>query len=171
MSVSPEREGVLALPGLSPASLGVVVSVALVDTSALLAGSGETTALAVLVDWVDDPVDAGIAADRLVLGVDKDDFVVLVGRILVDPVRVENAQVGASSANTLLSGRPERSLVLQLVHTLVGGLAISSTLWNWPLATSTANTDTVDDISLLSLVSETASLVWARWSRSTMDDR
>jgi hypothetical protein len=32
-----------------------------------------------LVDWVDDPVDAGIAADGLVLRVDEDDFVVLVG--------------------------------------------------------------------------------------------
>lgn len=81
MSVSPEREGVLALPGLSPASLGVVVSVTLVDTSALLASSSETTALAVLVDWLDDPVDAGIAADGLVLRVDEDDLEVFVGPI------------------------------------------------------------------------------------------
>jgi hypothetical protein len=55
-------------------------------TTALLAGGGETTALAVLVDGLDDPVDTRIAADGLVVGVDEDDFVVLVGRVLVDPV-------------------------------------------------------------------------------------
>lgn len=69
----------MPLPGLPPASGGVVVLVSTAETTALLAGGGETTALAVLVDGLDDPVDARIAADGLVLGVDKDDFVVLVG--------------------------------------------------------------------------------------------
>lgn len=95
----------------------------LAQTTALLAGGRETAALAVLVDGLDDPVNAGIAADSLVVGVHQDNLVVLVGRVLVDPVRVENAQVGAATADTLLSSRLERSLVLELVHTLVGGLA------------------------------------------------
>jgi hypothetical protein len=60
-----------------------------------------------------------------VLGVDEDDFVVLVGRVLVDPVRVEDAQVGAATTDTLFGGRLERALVLELVDTLVGGLACS----------------------------------------------
>lgn len=93
------------------------------ETPALLAGGGHATALTVFVDGVDDPVDAGIAADGLVLRVDKDDFVVLVGAVLVDPVRVEHTQVGAATADTLLSGRLEGTLVLELVDTLVGGLA------------------------------------------------
>jgi hypothetical protein len=113
------------LPGLPPASGGVVVLVTTAKTTALLAGGGESTALAVLVDGLDDPVDTGIAADSLVLGVDKDDLVVLVGRVLVDPVRVEDAQVGAATADTLLGGGLERTLVLELVDTLVGGLACS----------------------------------------------
>lgn len=79
-------------------------------------------------DGVDDPVDAGVAADGLVLGVDKDDLVVLVGRILVDPVGVEDAEVGAAAADTLLGGGLEGALVLQLVDTLVGGLACKSKL-------------------------------------------
>lgn len=78
-----------------------------------------------LVHRVDDPVDAGVEADGLVLGVDEDHLVVLVGRVLVDPVRVQDAQVGAAAADTLLSRGLERSLVLELVHTLVGGLACS----------------------------------------------
>jgi hypothetical protein len=113
------------LPGLPATSSGVVVLVATAETTALLAGGGETTGLAVLVDGVGDPVDAGIATDGLVLGVDKDDLVVLVGRVLVDPVGVEDAEVGAAATDTLLSGGLEGALVLELVDTLVGGLACS----------------------------------------------
>ena len=123
LTVAPEGEGVVPLPGLPPSSGGVVELVSTAETTALLAGGGKTTGLAVLVDGGDDPVDAGIAADSLVLGVDKDDLVVLVGRVLVDPVRVENAQVGAAATDTLLSGALEGALVLELVDTLVGGLA------------------------------------------------
>ena len=96
---------------------------ALAQATRLLAGGRETAGLAVLVDRVDDPVDAGIAADGLVLGVDEDDLEVLVGRVLVDPVRVQDAQVGAAASDTLFCGRLEGSLILELVHTLVGGLA------------------------------------------------
>ena len=78
-----------------------------------------------LVDGVCDPVDAGVTADGLVLGVDEDDLVVLVGAVLVDPVGVKDAEVGAAAADTLLSGGLEGTLVLELVDTLVGGLACS----------------------------------------------
>ena len=108
---------------------------ATVDTTGLLAGGGETASLTVLVHGVDDPVDAGITADGLVLGVDEDDLVVLVGAVLVDPVGVEDAEVGAAAADTLLSGGLEGTLVLELVDTLVGGLACFawSALLFWPL--------------------------------------
>lgn len=74
---------------------------------------------------VTDPVDAGITADGLVLGIDKDDLVVLVGGVLVDPVGVQDAQVSSAATNTLLSGGLESTLVLELVNTVVGGLACS----------------------------------------------
>jgi hypothetical protein len=126
LSVAPERKGVVSLPGLSAASLGLVVAVALVETARLLAGGGKAAGLAVFVDGVDDPVDAGILANGLVLGVDEDNLEVLVGRVLVDPVRVENTQVGAAAADTLLGGGLEGTLILELVHTLVGGLAYNT---------------------------------------------
>lgn len=113
----------MPLPGLPPAGSGLVVAVALAETTGLLAGGGEAAGLAVLVDGLDDPVDARVAADGLVLGVDEDDLIVLVGRVLVDPVRVEYAQVSAAASDTLLGGGLEGSLVLELVHSLVGGLA------------------------------------------------
>jgi hypothetical protein len=95
----------------------------LVDTTVVLAGRGKATEFAVLVDGVDDPVDASILADGLVLGVDEDDLEVLVGRVLVDPVGVKDAQVGAAAADTLLGDGAEGALELELVNTLVGGLA------------------------------------------------
>jgi len=86
-----------------------------------------------LVNWVDDPVDARITSDSLVLRIDEDDFIVFVGRILVDPVRVEHTEIGASTTNTLFSRGTEGSLILELVDTLVRGLAyadISHVQWS-----------------------------------------
>jgi hypothetical protein len=118
-----EVEGVVSLPSLSPSSRCLVESVTLAQSTRLLASCSETTGFAVLVDWVDDPVDAGIAADGLVLRVDEDNLVVLIGGILVDPVRVQNTQVGAATSDTFLGGGLQGALVLELVNTLVGGLA------------------------------------------------
>jgi hypothetical protein len=124
--VSPQGQSVLPLPRLSPSSLGVVVSVTLVEPSALLARSSKTTHFAVLVHGVDDPVDAGVETNGLVLGVDKDDFVVLVGRVLIDPVGVEDAEIGAAATDTLFGDGAEGALELELVDTLVGRLACST---------------------------------------------
>jgi hypothetical protein len=211
LTVTVNLKGVVALPGLAATGGGLVVAVALVETTGLLAGSGETTRLAVLrrgsvnvrvdgrhkrithlVHGLHDPVDPWVTADGLVLGVDKDDLKVLVGSILVDPVGVyddddqhsfsrthrptavrgltQHAQVGAPTSNTLLSGGPERPLVLELVDTLVGGLSIGGTLRDGLLAVTTANADAVDHIALLRLVTETAGLVGARRTRGTVDD-
>jgi hypothetical protein len=76
-----------------------------------------------LVNWLDNPVDPRVAAYDCMLRVDKDDFEVFVGRILVDPVGVEDSEISAAAANTLFSRGFERSLVLELVDTLVGGFA------------------------------------------------
>ena len=113
----------MLLPGLSATSSCLVVAMTLSETTGLLASGSETTRFAMLVDWVDDPVDARITTDGLVLRVDEDDLVVLIGRVLVDPVGVEDAEIGAATADTLFSGGTEGALVLELVDTLVGGLA------------------------------------------------
>ena len=72
---------------------------------------------------LDDPIDAGVAADGFVLRIHEDDFEVLVRRVLVDPVGVEDAEVGAAAADTLFGGGFEGALVFQLVDSLVGRLA------------------------------------------------
>lgn len=48
LTVTPVALGVLALPGVAATSLGVVVTVSLVDTTGLLASGGKATGLAVL---------------------------------------------------------------------------------------------------------------------------
>lgn len=74
-------------------------------------------------DRVDDPVDSRISSNSLVRRINEDNLEVLIRRILVNPVRVENSQVGASSTDSFFCGGAEGSLILQLVDTLVGGLA------------------------------------------------
>lgn len=49
-------------------------------------------------------------------------------------------------------------------------LSVSSTLGSGLLASSTANTDTVDHVTLLGLVPKTTSFVGARRARSTVND-
>lgn len=123
LPVPPERKSVVPLPRLSAASVSLVKAVALVYATRSLASGGKATGLTVFMNWLDNPVDARILADSLVIRVDKDDLEVFVGRVLVDPIRVKDAKIGATAAHSLLGSRAERALVLQLVYTLVDGLA------------------------------------------------
>jgi hypothetical protein len=131
------------------ATNGVVGAVALDAKTTVLAASGsKTTSLSVLVDRVNDPVDSGVVADSEVLGIDKDDLVVLVGGILVNPVGVEDAKVVASTTSTLLGNGAEVADELELVDTLILGLTVDDTLVVGSLAATTADGDTVEDVSL-----------------------
>ena len=170
LSVAPEGEGVVALPGLSATGTGLVVAVALVETTGLLAGGGEAAGLAVLVDGVDDPVDAGVDADGLVLGVDQDNLVVLVDTVLVDPIGVQDAKVTTSASDTFFSNRTKTTLELEVVDTLADGFAVRSTLRDGLLAVATAYANAVDDIALLGLVAQTTGLVEARGTRGAVDN-
>jgi hypothetical protein len=64
----------------------------LVETTTLLAGSGQAAGFTMLVDGFGDPVDARVAADRLVLRINEDDFIVLVCGVLVYPIGVYRFQ-------------------------------------------------------------------------------
>ena len=74
-------------------------------------------------DWVDYPIDSGVTTDTFMLGIDKNDFEVLISGILIDPVGVEDAEIGAAASDSLFGCGFERSLVLELVDTLVCGFA------------------------------------------------
>ena|SRR2546430_969270 len=72
-----------------------------------------------LVDGVDDPIDTWIPTNSLVLRINKNNLKVFVRGILIDPVRVQHSQIGAASPNTLFGGGLKRTLVLELINTLV----------------------------------------------------
>lgn len=70
---------------------------------------GKTAQLSVLLDRVGDPVDLGVPPDGLVVRVDEDDLEVLVGRVLADPVRAEDAETLDTTAHTFLELRRARN--------------------------------------------------------------
>lgn len=102
--------------------------------------------------------------------VDHDDLEVLVGGVLVNPVGVQYSQVGSTATDTLLGGGSQRLLVLQLVDTLVGWLTVGDTLWHRSLSTTSSDSNTEDDETLLGLVTQSSGLVWSGWSGGSVDD-
>jgi hypothetical protein len=63
---------------------------------------GESSEFAMLHDRLGDPVDLGIPADRLVERINQDDFEVLVGRILPNPVGAQHPEALKPTSNSLL---------------------------------------------------------------------
>ena len=161
-SVAPEGLGVSATPVSTGrgASLGSLVTL-LLETTGLLTDGGETALLSVAVLAGADPVDAGVTSDGLVVGVNHDDLEELVGGILTNPVGVEDAEVGATTADTLLSDVLVGLLLLELADTMVDGLTENDTLADVSLAATTEDTGAVDHEALLGLVTQSARLIGA----------
>ena len=112
-----------------------------------------------LVYRVDNPVDTGVVSDGGVVGINQDNLVILVSRILVDPVTVEYPQVGTCSAGTLLCYTAQVAHKFKLGDTLVLGLTVHDTLVIGSLATTTTDGATIDNITLLCLVAQLVCLV------------
>ena len=171
-SVSPVLLGVSLLPVSTDRWSKLVCLVAsLVHASRLLSGGGESSKFSLLVLAGHDPVDTWVTSDGFVMWVDENNFVELETGVLTNPVGGEYAKVGALAANTLLGDGLVCSGLLDLAHsTGVAGLSVDTTFLDVSLAASSADTDSVDNITLLSLVTELAGLVWARWTLALVDD-
>lgn len=59
------------------------------------------------------------------LGVNQNDLKVFVCGVLVDPIRIKDPKIGAATADSLFGGGFERALILQLIDSLICGLACS----------------------------------------------
>jgi hypothetical protein len=169
LTVTAEGLGVAAQPGGMLGGVGLSMKDSLANTTGLASSGGEATGLAVLVDGGDDPVDASVVTDGIVLGINQDDLEVLVGRILSNPVAVENTEVSASTANLALSLDTEGTLVLQLVDTLGGGLSVDNVGHGLSLTSSTTNLHSVDDKTLLGLETKTTGLLGTSGAGHTAD--
>ena len=149
--------------------VGLVSS--LVHASRLLSGRGESSELSLLVLSRHDPVDSWVVSDCFVRWVDENNFIEFVTGVLTNPVRAEYAHVGAFASNTFLSDRFMCSGLLDFAHaTGVAWLSIDASLLHISFTAASANTNSIDDVSLLSLVSELAGLVWTRWTLALLDD-
>lgn len=142
----------------------------LAQTTTLLTSCSKTTLFTSLVHSLADPVDARIISNGGVRWVHQDDFIVLISRVLVNPVAVQHAQVHSLASDTLLSLDTQGALRLQLNNTLSLWLTVVDTLGDLTLSATTANTHAIDDVTLLSLVTESSSLIWTGWSGCTVDD-
>jgi hypothetical protein len=140
-------------------------------TTVLLSSRCQPPKLTMLMHRVHYPVDSRVLTDGRMGGIDENNFEILVGRVLVDPVRIEDSKASQLAPCSLLSNGSQTTLELQLGDTLVLGLTIYNTLGHRPLPASAAHTNTVHNKTLLGLVAEAAGLVWARGSSEAHNAR
>ena len=145
-SVTLEREGVVLLPGgvHRGAQLGVCVPLP-VQPPVVAPSRSEAAQLPVLHHRRHDPVHPRVLAHRRVRGVHHDHLEVLVGRVLVHPVRVQNTEPPELPSCPLLRNGAQIALELELRDTLVHGLSIHLTLRYRALAATTSHSNPVDD--------------------------
>jgi hypothetical protein len=124
-----------------------------------------------------------------VLWIHEDNLEILVCSILIDPIRIQNTQIGTLPPHSLFRRYPQTPLVLELIDTLIRGFAVRGSLsgpsvfvqkgsgekrgfdlGDGTFAATATDTDAVDDIALLGLVAQATSLVRARGSGSAVDD-
>ena len=87
-------------------------------------------------------------------------------------VRVVLVAVGltTSSADSLLGGGSESLLELEVVDSVSDGLSEGGSLLDGLLSVSSSDSDPVDEVALLGLVTQSSRLVRSRRSRSSVDD-
>jgi|688.fasta_scaffold566400_1 hypothetical protein len=106
-----------------------------------------------------NPVDFRVAANSVVLRVNKDNFVEFVRSVLANPVGVKNTEVSTFATNSLFSERLVGLGLLELANTVVSWLSEYFTFANISLTTTASNTDAVDYVALSSLVAKSSGLV------------
>ena len=155
-----EQESVLLSPGrTAKATNRVVKLVALSKATALSASRCQPTHLSVFVDWFGDPLGVRISSDSFMERINEDNLKKFICGIFTNPVGIQDSQSPTMAPNSLLSNRLKASGKFQLVNTMVDRLAVSCTLRNWAFTTTTADTNPVNDIALLSLVPQSSSLI------------
>ena len=111
-----------------------------------------------------------ISSDCRMGHVDHNHFKVLVGRILTNPVGIKDSQTLESTSNTLLGNGLKIPLWLLLLDgTRALGFTIGTSLGDWPFSSTTSHGNTVDDETLLGLVTKSSCLVWSSWAGSSMN--
>ena len=132
LAVTPQLKRIMPLPSSPPTSTSMVIQMTLINPTGSLANRRQSSRLAMFHSRSTDPIDPSIPTNSIyllatnsvsrvdtVLRVHKNNFVIFVRRILIYPVGVQNPQIGTFTTNTLFSSRTQRTLVLELIHTLI----------------------------------------------------
>lgn len=171
-TVSPERQELSPLPASSSGGSDLDGGLsASVESSGLASSRSASSQLSVLHGRVAHPVDSGVVSDGLVHRVNHDDLEPLVHGILGHPVTVEDAEGAQLTSNSLFGDGSQVSGVFPGGDTVGGGFTVTDTLGDLALSGSPLDADTVDNISLLGLVSQTTSLIGSGRSGGTVDGR
>ena len=150
-------------------SLGGEVWTSSVEASSLAASRCETAHFSVFLGGLGDPVNSWVVTNSRVGWVNHDNLEPLVNGVLSNPVRVQDSQRTALASSSLLSNRAQVSDELLLSDTSVLRLTVVDTLGNSLLSVTSLDSHSVDNIALLGLVSQTVSLIRARWLASPVD--
>lgn len=172
LSITPEWKRIVSFPCSTFGRTSLVVQMApSSETPVLLSSWCKSTKLPVLVDCITDPVDSRIISDYLVCLVNQDHFIILVGGVLIDPVRVQNSQSSQLSSSSLFCHGSQATLELELGDTLIFGLPINNTFGHWPLPPTTPYSYSVNNITLFGLVSKAARLIGTCWASNPHNAR
>ena len=137
----------------------VVELVALSKATALSASRCQPTHFSVFVDWFGDPLGVRISSDSFMERINEDNLKKFICGIFTNPVGIQDSQSPTMAPSSLLSNRLKALGKFQQVNTMVDRLAVSCTLRNWAFTTTTADTNPVNDIALLSLVPQSSGRV------------
>ena len=145
-----ELESIAPSPGCKAGTTNSVVE---------LVALSKATHLSVFVDWFGDPLGVRISSDSFMERINEDNLKKFICGIFTNPVGIQDSQSPTMAPSSLLSNRLKASGKFQLVNTMVDRLAVSCTLRNWAFTTTTADTNPVNDIALLSLVPQSSSFI------------
>ena len=108
---------------------------------------------------IGNPVDSGIVSDSSMVGINADHLIVFVSSVLGNPVAVENSQAAECSTNTLFSFSTKVAGRLELIDTDGSGLSSDDTFGDGSLSSTSADSASVDNVSLLGFEAEFSGLV------------
>ena len=103
--------------------------------------------------------------------INNNNFVIFVGTVLTNPVRIEHSEALDSLSDSFFSTRAQISCELKLVNTNAGGLSVNNTLRNRSLSATSSNSDSPNNVAFLVLVAQLSGLVRSGRSSNLVDDR
>jgi hypothetical protein len=161
LTVPLEFQIVASLPGSMEGSTNVIVGAMslFAQSSRFASGAGESSQFSVLVNWIDDPLDAWVVSDAFVCWIDKDDFIILHGSILIDPIGIENTQIGILASDLLFCHGLQVAFELEMVDTGMFWFSENHTAMILTLATTATDTTTDNHKARLGFETQTVGLI------------